>query len=116
MSEATLSKYIYNKAKALGCMVVKIDASHRGWPDRLILHNGKCMFIEVKNPNGRGRLSKLQRYTIERIKSIGIQAFVIDNKNMANEVLYNFIKQGDNDGNTKYFERHDIPPTRYYGS
>lgn len=90
MNEADLSRYIYDKATKMGCLVVKIDASHRGWPDRLILKNGKCMFIEVKHPNGKGRLSKIQEYMISKIKSKGVSVYVVDNKKYADDLIKEF--------------------------
>lgn len=90
MNEADLSRYIYDRATKMGCLVVKIDASHRGWPDRLILKNGKCMFIEVKNPNGTGKLSKIQEYMISKIKSKGVSVYVVDNKKYADDLIKEF--------------------------
>lgn len=90
MSEAKLSKYIYNKAKELGCLVVKIDASHKGWPDRLIIKNGKVMFIEVKSPNGKGRLSKMQEHIIFLLRCEQIETHVISDYATADFILSAF--------------------------
>lgn len=87
MSEAYLSRQIYNYAKSKGCMVAKIDASHRGWPDRIIIKNGKCIFIEVKNPNGKGRVSKLQEYIIGQLSEHGVDVYIVNSIKMAKVVI-----------------------------
>lgn len=93
MNEAALSRYIYKKAIENKCLVVKIDASHRGWPDRLILKNGKCMFIEVKAPNGKGRISKIQEHIISLLNSEKIPAFIVNSKDDADKILKKFITE-----------------------
>ena len=53
--------------------------SHRGVPDLLVITDtGYTFYIEVKNPNGKGRLSKLQELTIQSIRQQGAMVYVIN--------------------------------------
>ncbi len=59
-----------------GWEVVKlILTSKPGIPDLMCLKNGKIIFIEVKQPNGK--LSKLQEYMINKLITIGFDTYVI---------------------------------------
>ena len=66
--------------------------SQAGWPDLILMRDGIVAFWEVKNPNGKGRLSKLQLHTINEIKAHGGHVNVIsstDEADAAFEKLFN---------------------------
>ena len=69
MSERSLETYLAKKAKAAKHLCFKwVSPSQRGVPDRiLIAPSGGITFIELKNPDGHGKLSPLQVVTIEKL-------------------------------------------------
>jgi len=42
------------------------------------MRDGRVVFIEVKSPSGRGRLSRFQELEIERIRGVGVEVIVAD--------------------------------------
>ncbi len=50
-----------------------------GVPDVLLCIRGLFVAVEFKRPDGKGRLSDIQRVQIERIRKAGGVAVVIDN-------------------------------------
>jgi len=87
--EKQLQQFIVKKSRERGILVYKFASpGHRGVPDLICIPPGRpAYFIEVKNPNGKGRLSGLQELTIEKINRQGTKAYVIDNKERALEII-----------------------------
>ena len=56
----------------LGCSFFRIETSTmHGFPDLIIIHNGRTFFLELKN--GRNKATRLQLAVIDKIKrSMGI--------------------------------------------
>lgn len=73
MAEKQLQNKIklYAKQKNMLCFKVAAQAQ-RGLPDLCIVSEGVVGFVEVKHPDGTGRLSALQEYTINQLKQRGI--------------------------------------------
>ena len=81
MSEGSLQRYFKRQAKTHGVFWVKVQAvGQRGFPDVLIAYGGKLALVELKNPNKKGRLSKLQERQIKKLTDAGIAAQVIDSR------------------------------------
>ena len=61
-NERELQAYACKALRDVGCLVYKFSSpAKRGVPDLIIVPpNGKVIFVEMKHPNGRGKLSKLQ--------------------------------------------------------
>jgi hypothetical protein len=80
--EKKLQDFIVREAKKVGMMVYKFASpGHRGVPDLILIpKDGAVFFIEVKNPNGKGRLSGLQSRTLANINNQGTKAYVVDSK------------------------------------
>ena len=88
MSEALLQNYLIKQAKANGIYVRKLVAvGQTGFPDVLIAINGYAVFIELKNPNGKGKLSKKQGREISKMKAVGLQVVVLDNRKDIDDVI-----------------------------
>lgn len=50
-----------------------VAVSESGIPDRIvILPGGRIVFVELKRPRG-GRLSPIQKYQMEKLKSLGCE-------------------------------------------
>lgn len=58
----------------------------RGWPDLQVLHGGVTVYIELKHPNGRGRLSELQRHVLGEIEAHGGKTYVINSLAEAQQI------------------------------
>jgi hypothetical protein len=84
MAEKNLQSKIKLYAESKDMLVFKVSAeSQRGLPDLLIIANGRTALMEIKNPNGKGRLSALQQRTIEKISKRGIPVGVFDDFDIA---------------------------------
>lgn len=67
---------IINKYKAEGCIVLNlIRLSSNGFPDLIILKNGKAKFIESKE--GNDTLKPLQRLRIKQLREQGFEAICL---------------------------------------
>ena len=79
--EAKLQKQCMDLAKLNNVLVRKVHAENRkGFPDLLLIFpiTGKTVFVEMKHPNGKGTLAKLQELELERIRKQGASAYVCD--------------------------------------
>jgi hypothetical protein len=87
--EKRLQQFIQKKLTGLGCLCYKVSADYRrGWPDLTVTPPGKPTFyIEVKNPNGRGHLSRWQDIMIARIRAQGTAVYVVDSKEGLERVI-----------------------------
>lgn len=89
MSEKLLQNYFCKKVREAGGVAYKINGSaHRGVPDILAIYAGTTIFVEFKNPNGKGRLSKLQLITISDMRANGADVRVCARYVDADEILY----------------------------
>lgn len=82
MSEQALERYLVLEAKRCGWLCYKwVSPAQRGVPDRiLIAPGGQVTFIELKNPNGAGRLSPLQEVTLGKLTAQGCDVRVLHSK------------------------------------
>jgi hypothetical protein len=88
--EKRLQQAIVKELEKLGVLVYKFESPGRsGVPDLLCLPAGTPAFmIEVKNPNGKGRLSKLQDYQIGKIRAQGVNVYVVESYERLDQVLF----------------------------
>ena len=87
--EKVLEKKIVQRAKELGFLTYKFNSpSKRGVPDRIFISSmGKLFFIEFKSSGGK--LSELQKYEIDKLRTHGQTIYVVDNLNNGLNILYN---------------------------
>ena len=79
MTEKLLQQQVITAAKKRGIFVVKTEAvGRRGFPDLTLIHRGRVVFIELKHPNGRGKLSALQAVMIDDMRAHGAEVHVLD--------------------------------------
>lgn len=77
--ESDVEKILVLRVKRNHGMIFKFNSpGNAGVPDRLVLHNGKCYFIELKDKGRHPRA--LQRYVFQQIEDQGFPVIVIDNK------------------------------------
>lgn len=73
MRESEVERPVVNYAKDHGCIVYKLNgAGERGKPDRLILKDGKALFLELKRPGEKPSL--LQWHHIRKLRAQGFAA------------------------------------------
>ena len=89
ITEACLEKYAKNKFTKIGCLFYKFASPNkRGVPDDLIVcPNGQVIFIEFKNPNGTGKISKLQELQIKKLRDNKATVMVIDKVELVDELI-----------------------------
>lgn len=81
MSEKNLQDFLLKKCKKFNILAYKTEAKGcRGFPDVTVCHDGAVYFIELKNPNGKGRLSVQQIDLITEMKKRGIKVHVYNSK------------------------------------
>jgi len=78
MTERKIQSKIIKKLRSRGAIVVKmIVVSLGGFPDLLVIEDGRVYFIEVKRPGGKP--TRRQKIVHERIKGKGVDVYVLDN-------------------------------------
>jgi Holliday junction resolvase len=89
-TEKTLQAQIVKRLQSKGHIVYKFASpAHRGVPDLLVIADGRVVFLEVKHPNGKGRLSKLQEITINEMRQHGGEVHVINSLEYL-DTIFNF--------------------------
>jgi hypothetical protein len=73
--ESSIERACVKKAKAAGFRLIKLY--ERGIQDRLLLGNGKAVFIEFKRDGEE--LSKLQKHKAKEIRKLKFKVYRIDN-------------------------------------
>jgi len=88
-------KQLFNFAKKL-CAKNKVGIykmhceSKNGFPDLMLIYEGEIMFIELKSPNGKGRLSEIQKVRINELHNFGAEVYVIDCPKVLEDVITEF--------------------------
>lgn len=72
----------------------------RGVPDRILIGQGKTVFVELKRPGGKPRLS--QTVVFNRIKSHGGKLYVVDSKISAIILMKKLFKPAKKTWQTDY--------------
>jgi hypothetical protein len=73
MLESEVERQVTAYAKSHDCLTYKLNGQgERGKPDRLILRNGKSLFLELKRPGKQPTL--LQWHHIRKLRAQGFNA------------------------------------------
>lgn len=89
MRESALEAKIVKYCRENGILTYKFSSpSHRGVPDRVMMKDGKVMFMEVKAPNKKP--TALQLHEIEKIHLSGVVVGWVDDFSKAVFYLENF--------------------------
>ncbi len=74
--ESQIQKRIIDRYKKQGYIVVKLSLTNlNGFPDLMLLKNGKATFVEVKRPGQKPR--PLQEYRLQELRDAGFDALVL---------------------------------------
>lgn len=77
--EAVIERYLQRHCKEAGILCWKfISPSNAGVPDRVLMFNGRVVFVELKAPGKKPRPLQVQRH--EEMRARGIDVRVIDNR------------------------------------
>ena len=80
-TEGALQRYMKNQCSEFGILFHKVESrSARGFPDVFLAYDGRIVLVELKNPTGCGRLSKLQERCIGQLRSQGVIVLVVASK------------------------------------
>jgi hypothetical protein len=98
MNEQQLAKKVtaYLKTKAPGTAFLKVHGHQmqtRGWPDYMGVTMGTPWVIELKHPNGKGKLTKLQIHYLEALKKAGSHVLVAKSEQEVSEFIEQIEKQ-----------------------
>jgi len=87
-TEKHLQNYLFKRAEDhnIYCRKMAITA-RRGFPDVMMIHKGKVVFVELKSPTGRYTLSKLQVREIARLDKAGASTFITNSKEGVDAVV-----------------------------
>lgn len=92
VKESTLQKKIMDTFRQHGCLVLRpIAYSEAGYPDLIVIGNGRTVFCEVKRPGFD--LTKLQQFRKAQMNEHGTHVFVLTDSNQCQEVI-NYLKNG----------------------
>lgn len=86
--EKDIESALKRRVEGCGGKCIKFVAvSESGIPDRIaILPHGRVIFVELKRPYG-GRLSAIQKYQLEKLRSLGCEAVVVKNHRDIEDLL-----------------------------
>lgn len=72
VTEKVFQRNVISRCKKLGCFVAKMEAvGQAGFPDLLIIYQGKSLYLELKSPKGTGKLSALQELMHKELRAAG---------------------------------------------
>lgn len=80
MREQGLEQKIVSLVKRKNGMCFKwVSPGFTGVPDRIaVMPEGRIIFIEVKRPDGKGKVSKRQQRVSDQLKALGCTVLVVD--------------------------------------
>jgi hypothetical protein len=86
MLEKQIEQRLKEKVEALGGKAFKfISPGSSGVPDRIILLNSRCFFVELKKPGEK--LRPLQRAVHEQFEQLGFHVYVISSLEEVEEFI-----------------------------
>lgn len=89
MRESEIEKRVCAHAKTKGWLAYKfVSPSNRGVPDRLLLRNGVCIFIEFKAEGKKA--TKLQQKVMSRIEDQEFDCHLVDSVEFGIEVINSY--------------------------
>ncbi|MFJ2662543.1 VRR-NUC domain-containing protein [Arthrobacter koreensis] len=100
--EAYVEKYLLKRCKALGfgCLKFTSDGTN-GVPDRIVIGNGRTVFVETKRPGER--LRRLQEVIIAEMRGQGADVRVADTRELVDALL------GEIAADTEAADRKGVP-------
>lgn len=89
MTEAQLERKVVEFCREYKLLTYKFSSpAHRGVPDRIILHHGRALFLELKRPGKKP--TKLQERELEELRAVGCTAHWTDSFETARNLIVKF--------------------------
>lgn len=86
MLEKNIEQFLIKEVEKQKGKAYKFSSpGNNGVPDRIVLLNGNCYFIELKKPGEE--LRPLQKVVRKRFKKLGFEVYVIDTKEKVGEFI-----------------------------
>lgn len=99
-SESALQKECLRWAKSLpkswALKVVGSGVQSSGVPDIIMCIKGYFIAIELKRPDGKGKLSDIQKAQMERIRKAGGRAVMVSSFEEFKKIIGEYYDNGDN--------------------
>lgn len=89
--ERQLELYTIRKFKEIGAVIYKLTQV-KGIPDRLVIYKGTSIFLEIKNPNKKGRVSAVQRYRINELIKNGARVLVVEDMQQVKDIIKELVE------------------------
>ena len=97
-NERELQAKCLKNARTLGVLARKVETpAYNGFPDCIFFYDGRCMLVEFKHPNGKGRLSPIQLKDHQRLNEVGVYVWVIEDCDNFLTLIEAFIDDQIND-------------------
>lgn len=95
--ESKFEKEFREDIESMGGECIKFKASEAGWMDRIVLMPyGKTHWVELKRPDGKGKVSKLQKYQKKRLINLGHNVWTIETEKEKADFLWKLnLEQSD---------------------
>lgn len=88
--ESSLESYLIKLCKENNILCYKFTSpGQSGVPDRILIHRGQVIFLELKRPGGKTQ--DLQDYHIDLINQAGGLALMADNKSKINQIIQDLL-------------------------
>ena len=86
MVESSIEAGMRRKVLKRGGLFYKfVSPGNDGVPDRILVHQGRVVFVEMKQPSGK--LSRMQKFQIERLQRNGADVRVVYNSEQADALI-----------------------------
>lgn len=94
--ESKLQKNCKKLAESYNIIAVKVEvANEDGWPDLLLIfpHTGEHVWVEMKNPNKKGRLAKRQRNVASELDDRDVPVYKCDDFDEFKKIVFTHLKR-----------------------
>lgn len=90
--EGRIEDYLLDKCRKNGILCWKfVSPSQNGVPDRILMHKGHVLFVELKAPGESPRPDQLAVHRI--MLAHGIKVFVADSTELCDEIVDGLLKR-----------------------
>ena len=90
--EKSIERRLTNKVKRVNGLCLKLTG-YKGIPDRMVLVNGRCYFVELKDEGKR--LRPEQQVWQDRLKGMGFESVMLDSKDAVDAFVKRCVKGGN---------------------
>lgn len=86
-SEKSIERYLVKRVADIGGKALKYSNPYEtGYPDRLILVDGRCYWCELKTKGKKPR--RIQSIRHEELRNLGFKVWVADSRELIDEIIH----------------------------